>query len=535
WNNAANQMTLAADGRTWSVTLPLAYGKHTYKFVRDGEWIVDPKAPTQDDGNGNVNSLLLVLPPDYKNPAKLGDGEIATSTLLHEPRAPFLNYDRGRLRLMLQARPDDIQKVSVIANGRSYEMRPAGEDELVARYAVEIPWDRKSALKYTFRLNDGPGGEGKPYYGATGLAGKPAPFTLDPKTFTPFVVPAWVQRGVMYQIFPDRFENGDKSNDPKDVEAWNAQPQYFNRYGGDVKGVSEHLSHLTSLGVDTLYFNPIFLSPSNHRYDATDYMKVDPQFGTNAEFAALVKEMRARGIRTVLDFAFNHTATDAPEFKDLIAKGPESAYKDWYFPKSYPITVKENPPYEAWYGFPSMPKLNVVNPATKAHLFSVIDYWTKEVGVDGMRLDVGNEVNPDFWRAMRPYLKGIGGDKWILGEVWTDGSFWLGGDQWDSVMNYPFREATIGFFGPSKTSPSAYMNRLMANYSMYVPQVSRNLMNLLGSHDTPRILNMVGKDAAMARLAAAVQFTWPGIPSIYYGDELGMEGDKDPDNRRGMR
>ena len=138
WNNAANPMTLEADGRTWSLTLPLPYGRHQYKFVRDGEWIVDPNAPKQDDGNGNVNSILLVLPPDYKAPARLGDGEIATSTLRHEPRAPFVNYDRGKLRLVLEARPDDIQKVAVVANGKSHEMRLVGEGELIARYAVEV-------------------------------------------------------------------------------------------------------------------------------------------------------------------------------------------------------------------------------------------------------------------------------------------------------------------------------------------------------------------------------------------------------------
>lgn len=540
WNNQANPMTLEADGRTWSLTLPIAFGRHQYKFVRDGEWIADPKAKSVDDGNGNVNSLLVVVPPDYKHPARKGDNEIATSTLRHEMRPPFLNYDRGKLQIMLEARPGDIKRISVLGSAGAREMKLVGEDEIIARYTAEIPWDRKKALTYYFHLDDRGGPNegsrnGTPYLDPNGLTGYPTGYRIDPKTFVPFEVPAWVERGIMYQIFPDRFENGKTSNDPKDVELWNAEPKYFNRYGGDIAGVERRLDHLASLGVTNVYFNPIFQSPSNHRYDATDYMKVDPEFGTNEEFAGLVQAMRKHGMRTVLDFAFNHTATDASQFKDLIEKGPDSAYVKWYYPKSFPISVKENPPYEAWFGFPSMPKLNTVNPETKAHLFKVVDYWTQQVGIDGMRLDVGNEVDPNFWRAMRPYLKGIGQEKWILGEVWGDGSFWLGGDQWDSVMNYPFREASLGFFGPSRSKPSQYMTRLMANYSSYAPQVSRNLMNLLGSHDTPRILNLLNKDGQMARLAATMQFAWVGMPSVYYGDELGMEGEKDPDNRRGMR
>ncbi len=535
WTAGANPMTPGPDGKTWSATVSVPYGRAQYKFVRDGEWLVDPKGKSEGDGNGNVNSVLLVVPPDYERPARLSDGVIATSTLRHETRPPFVNYDRGRLRLVLQARPGDIAKVSVEANGTRYPMALLGGDEIVARYGAEIPWDRRRDLRYFFRLDDGPGSEGRPYFDANGLTGYPAGYVLSAKTFRPFEVPGWVERGVQYQIFPDRFENGEKGNDPKDVRPWDAEPTYSNRFGGDAAGVRKHLAYLKDLGITQVYFNPIFQSPSNHRYDATDYLKVDREFGTNAEVASLVKAMHGLGIRTVLDFAFNHTATDSAFFADLIQKGPESKYKSWYFPKSYPIVVRENPPYEAWYGFPSMPKLNTVNPETEAYLLSVADYWTKTVGVDGMRLDVGNEVSQEFWRAMRPHVKAGRPDVWIVGEVWGDGSPWLGGDQWDSVMNYPFREASLGFFGPARTKPSEYMGRLMANYGSYAPQVSRNLMNLLGSHDTPRILTMLNGDGAMARLAATVQFAWVGEPSVYYGDELGMEGGKDPGNRRGMR
>ena len=540
WTAGANPMTLGPDGRTWSTTVRVPYGRQQYKFVRDGEWLPDPKAKREDDGNGNVNSVLLVLPPDYDRPAKLGDGVIAASVLRHESAPPYLNYDRGRLQLRLDARPGDVREVAVVANGKTIPMTLLGADEITARYGATIPWDRKSPLTYDFVLRDDepanapvPGGLLR--FGETGLSPNYAPFVLDPKSFRPFEVPTWVERGVQYQIFPDRFADGDKSNDPKDVQPWDGTPTYSNRFGGDAAGVRAHLAYLKDLGITQVYFNPIFASPSNHRYETTDYLKVDPQIGTNAEFASLVAAMRGEGIRTVLDFAFNHTAPGFFAFRDLMKNGEASKYKAWYFPKSYPIVVKENPPYEAWYGFPSMPKLNTVNPETERYLLSVADYWTKTVGIDGMRLDVGNEVDQNFWRAMRTHVKAERPNEWIIGEVWGDGSPWLKGDEWDSVMNYPFRDASLRFFGNPEGKPSDFMARLMANYSSYAPQVSRNLMNLLGSHDTPRILTELKGDADLARLAATVQFAWVGMPSVYYGDELGMEGGKDPDNRRAMR
>ncbi|MER3496152.1 MAG: alpha-glycosidase, partial [Armatimonadota bacterium] len=164
-----------------------------------------------------------------------------------------------------------------------------------------------------------------------------------------------------------------------------------------------------------------------------------------------------------------------------------------------------------------------------------MDYWLRDRGVDGARLDVANEVDMRFWRAMRTHLKAARPEAYILGEEWGDASAWLGGDQWDASMNYAFREAALGFFATKKSSPSDLGRSLMTNVARYAPQVNRAMMNLLGSHDTARFLTLCKGDADMARLAAALQFTWIGMPSIYYGDELGMEGGPDPQNRRGMR
>jgi len=236
-----------------------------------------------------------------------------------------------------------------------------------------------------------------------------------------------------------------------------------------------------------------------------------------------------------MDFVFNHTATTFPPFTDIREKGEKSGYKDWYFVRSYPVRVEDKPNYEAWYGYPSMPKLNTQNPPTRDFLLGLVDFWKKEVPLAGLRLDVANEVDPRFWRALREKVKGLDPETWIVGEVWGDGSPWLAGDQWDSVMNYQFRDACLRFFAEGNTKPSQFANRLMGVHEGYAPQVSRNLMNLLSSHDTPRFLTLCKNDADLHKLAAAVQFTWVGAPSVYYGEEIGMEGGADPDNRRGMR
>lgn len=535
WDRNASPMHADADGKTWRIELPLLEGKHQYKFVLDGkDWITDPTAKSESDGNGNTNSTLLLMPTDYARPASPDDGVLAASALRHETRVPYRNYDRGFLTLSLRLRPDDARSIELVAgDGKRYPMRSVSRDDVYARYAARLPWDRKSDLSYTFEITDGPTAY---YYGAMGLSATAAvPFVLKAKEFQPFVVPLWVEKSVLYQIFPDRFDNGDPSNDPPDVQPWNGKPTYGNRFGGDVAGVRRHLGYLADLGVSAVYFNPVFQAPSNHRYDTQDYKKIDPQFGTNDEFSELTRDLKARGIRTVMDFVFNHTATTFAPFADIRKNGEASPYKDWYFIHSYPVRVASPPNYTGWYGFAAMPKLNVLNPATRDYLFGVIDYWEDKTPLAGMRLDVANEVDPRFWRAMRIKVKEHDPDTWIVGEVWGDGSKWLSGDQWDSVMDYPFRDACLRFFAEGKTTPTEFMDRLMSLYGGYAPQVSRNLMNLLSSHDTPRFLTLCHGNADLHRLAATVQFTWAGMPSIYYGEELGMEGGADPDNRRGMR
>lgn len=529
WNKDADPMVVDADRKTWRLKKNLGIGTYQYKFVVNGEsWFIDPLAKENlDDGNGHTNSILRVVPEDYKNPAKVGDGIIAKSTLLHRLQSPDLVIDGNITRLLLRVRPNDVQSVSVVLDsGKSVPMTRVAGNQITDTYLAQFAINPKQALNYEFNLTDG-----QATHTYSPLAGK----KLSPAAYQEFQVPNWAEKSVFYQIFPDRFANGDKSNDPADVTPWDSNPTYSNFTGGDLAGVSKNISYLKQLGITGIYFNPVFAGPSNHGYETTDYLTIEPRLGTNAEFIQLTSDLKKAGIRTVLDGVFNHTSTDFQQFADIRKNGKNSKFLDWFFIKSFPVVRQPNPPYEAWAGYESMPKLNILNPETTSFILKVSDYWVNKAGIAGWRLDVANEVPIDFWRKFRTHIKSQNPDTWILGENWSDSSQWLQGDQWDSAMNYPFRGAVLEHIAYGKSNAQEFLDQLMDAYLLYGPQVSRNMLNSLGTHDTPRFLNQCKEDTALARMGAVALFAWPGVPCIYYGDELGMTGGIDPDNRRGMR
>lgn len=536
WDKSRTALSLGPDGHTWRATVMIPYGAHQYKFVLNGDkWITDPGNPrSQDDGNGNINSILVILPPDFGIPASPQDGVIATSVLKHEMNLPDLNFDQNKLSFRLTLRKGDCKSVKVVTkSGESAPLSVLKRDELTETVTAAIPWNRRGDLLYHFVLTDG----AKTYsFGPKGLTSSDAGnwYVLRAANFRPFSPPSWAQSSVFYQIFPDRFANCSKANDPKTMAAWTDAPKYFNRYGGDIAGVRQHLDYLNGLGINGVYFNPVMAAPSNHRYDPADYYRIDPEFGTNAEFARLASDLHSRNIRVVLDQIFDHCGTTFGPFADLLQFQKESRYQDWFTVKSWPVQVQEDPPYVAWFGFPSMPKLNLSNPATKDYLFGSVDYWMQYAKLDGWRLDVANEVPQPFWREFRTRVKANNPQAWIIGEEWGDANAWLKGDQWDASMNYPFRFAVLNGIAKGQGSASQLVESLLNNYRMYAPQVSRAQLNMLSSHDTARFITEAGGNAKRAALGAYVQFTWPGTPSIYYGEELGMLGGADPENRRGM-
>lgn len=387
----------------------------------------------------------------------------------------------------------------------------------------------------------------------------------------------WYVNTIWYQIFPDRFFNGDKKNDPtkselyelngklksQPITPWNDEhPLYNSKYGGDLAGVMEKLGYISDLGVSGIWFNPIFKATSNHKYNCADYGAVDPEFGTRQELADLVKAAHQKNIKIILDGVFNHTGYEFWAFQDIVKKGDTSPYKDWYFVKSYPIvklweqTKDRGANYDCWWGFGSLPKLNVDNPNTRGYIIDTCKGWLK-LGIDGWRLDVPEEIkSKDFWNVWASEMKKAKADVFMTGEIWGDGSAWLKGDRFNSLMNYyGFREPVLKFFAARKLTVSQFDKLLADRRALYPHSVNCALQNLLSSHDTVRILTAIqngdetdsDKDKKQYiltpptkeiidryKMAVLFQFTYVGAPMIYYGDEVGMIGGKDPDCRRPM-
>lgn len=364
------------------------------------------------------------------------------------------------------------------------------------------------------------------------------------------VTPEWVTGAVFYQIFPDRFARSGRVTG-LNLQAWGSPPTLHGYMGGDLWGVAEKLDYLVSLGVNALYFCPVFQSASNHRYHTHDYFQVDPMLGGNEALRHLLDEAHARGIKVVLDGVFNHASRGFFQFNDLLEHGEASAYRDWFHVTGWPLSAyDEDRPanYAAWWGMRALPKFNTGHPAVREFLLSVAEHWMK-FGIDGWRLDVPNEIDDDaFWQEFRRRVKAINPEAYIVGELWGDAGRWLAGDQFDAVMNYHFTRPCLGFFGArtldhpmnersgtGRVDPidaAAFAVRMDEVTRMYHPEVVRVQLNLLDSHDTARFLTAVGGDTSAHRLALAFQFSYVGAPCLYYGDEIGLPGGVDPDCRR---
>ncbi len=396
-----------------------------------------------------------------------------------------------------------------------------------------------------------------------------------------FHTPDWAKGATIYQVFPDRFHRVGKCDltgklEPYTVHkhwheevSWQPTPEgtVLNNdfYGGNFRGIIEKMDYIASLGTTILYLNPISKSFSSHRYDTGDYKTPDPMLGTEEDFAELCKAAHQRGIKVILDGVYSHTGSNSPYFNregvfDSVGayNSPDSPYHSWYTFHHWPDS------YNSWWGFETLPTINKMDPAFVEYIItgedSVVAHWMK-LGADGYRLDVADELPDEFIKLLRDRIKGIDPDAYLLGEVWEDASnktaygkrrtYFTGGEL-DSVMNYPFRTAIINFvrgFDGGRALKQTVMN-IVENYPQEVVHCN---MNLLGTHDTPRILTALvddfdgprqeqakrhlsrgTMDVAVDRLlmASFLQYTLPGSPSLYYGDEAGMEGHKDPFNRR---
>ncbi len=519
--------------------------------------------------------IFCSLKEEYKSPfGAVASGTKVTFTL-HVPKD--MGVDAPRLFIAYDGDSADEHIMKPVKEKASREKNSAE----VVLYRISITPKRIGMHFYWFdlyrdyqKIYRGKGGVGYLTQG-TGEAYRLFVHKKD------YDIPQWLPGGVIYQIFPDRFNDAvpDKvmpfpdrilrPNKEGEPYFWaNELPEgHLNQdyYGGDFEGIRQKLPYLEGLGVNCIYLNPIFEAHSNHRYNTANYMKADPMLGSNDDFARLCAEAKELGIRIILDGVFSHTGDDSVYFDRNARYGSDGAfhniaspYRSWYhFSPDYPFG------YRCWWGFATLPEVNESNPYYRDFICGkdgVIDYWLS-LGASGFRLDVADELPDDFIAEIRKAIKARGAECYLLGEVWDDATLkvayderrkYLQGDCLDSVMNYPFKDAVIEFI---KTGNAASpMERIMQVVENYPAPALATAMNFLSNHDTVRAITEIAGDSLadhdrfwqsgryitgerlaygkrLLRLAYAMLFTLPGVPSVYYGDEVYMQGYKDPFNR----
>lgn len=354
--------------------------------------------------------------------------------------------------------------------------------------------------------------------------------------------PDWVNETIWYQIFIDRFCNGNPEINPKNVKPWGAPDKtvrYMDYYGGDIRGIISKLDYLEDLGITGLYLTPVCKGKSNHKYDTASYTKIDPHFGDDDDMIELVSSAHNHNIRVMMDGVFNHTGPFFKPWQDVIKNGPESKYFDWFIINSWPFKTSgyssnaKAGNYYTFGFFDDMPKLNTNNPKVIRYIIKVLKSWVLKYDIDGIRLDVAGEISHRLCKEIHRELKSLKQDFYILGELWHDSIPWLRGDEYDSVMNYMFGDSINSFWQDSDKSSTDLLYSINRCFTIYPEQINRVLFNLLDSHDTIRLASKLG-DLHTFYQQLTMLFTMPGTVCIYYGTEIALEGSYDPDCRRCM-
>jgi glycosidase len=647
WNATATPMRDDDGDGVHQASVELADGQHLYKFVLDGNrWIADPrgdKTLEEPDGYGGLNSGLIVGPDARNLPAPKPDA-INRDGVVHDPASVLdVNVaDDKTVRFRVRTQSRDITRAEVtVVDGQSMRTFP------MHRVGTGLGYDAYGGVattgarevSYWFTLHDGNASVILDRQGVRSLTSgtdveiRPDGFPLT--VHTPFVTPAWARDAVWYQIFPERFRNGDASNDPGAADFENLLPWtadwwkthvdhgetageenfytgtgnvWARRFGGDLQGVKQSLPYLRELGVNAIYFNPIFEADSMHKYDTSDFRHVDDNFGVRGDlpiagetddpatwqwsasdkvFLDFVAEAHRQGFKVIVDGVFNHVGRSHPFFRDVLEKGKNSRYADWFEitdwgdpahwrPMADPFAVHGKPggiQWKAWDAenghlpaFRKDPQLGLAK-GPRDHIFAITKRWLApdgdpSRGIDGFRLDVPGDIPHPFWIDWRQLVKTTKPDAYITGEIWSWAQPWLGGDQFDAVMNYQFAMPAQAFFVNRAQSlePSVFSDRLAALVYNYPLQVALVQQNLFDSHDTDRLASMFVNpdrpydganrlqdngpdydrrkptDAEFARMLQAidVQMTFVGAPMLYYGTEAGMWSPDDPSNRQPM-
>ena len=489
-----------------------------------------------------------------------------------ELRSPFGAVSIGtkvRIRLWTSKKCSAyINFINFYNNQIEIQMKEMAWNSLVNNWIYEIEVDTSNSIGliyYYFRVNyygrDIIYGNNIELLGGIGQVYFNDPVSYQITIYSKQEVPSWYREGIIYQIFVDRFFNGEdegKVLNPKKntfiYGNWDDSPMYikdmdgnivrWDFYGGNLLGVKKKLEYIKSLGVSVIYLNPIFDSPSCHKYDTGDYEKIDPMFGDEEIFKDLCSEAEKLGMRIILDVVFSHTGSDSKYFNKFgnynslgAYQSLQSPYYMWYRFNDYPNL------YETWWGFSNMPNVDELNPSYLDYIIrndnSIIEKWLS-LGAAGWRLDVVDELPDEFIKILKGKLKEVKKDGVLIGEVWEDASNkvsynrkreYLFGNELDSVTNYPLRQIILDLVR-NYIGIKYFIERYLSLKENYPKEYFYSTMNMLGNHDTERVLTILNNNVTLLKEAVVIQMTLPGVPLIYYGDEAGLTGGKDPSNRK---
>lgn len=471
--------------------------------------------------------------------------------ILHIPMSEYCHgLDETHIVYRLRSARGDLKKVTLYYGDTACRVTPiiftpvpmervAGD--LLHDYwqaVVDSPYDR---VYYYFELDDG--ARTKLYYGdifTDHLVDDRSQYFKLPFNHRADIVrvPDWVYDAVVYNIFPDSFATSRRYISGVPTQTDYRGQVVRGRLGGTLQGITENVDYLKDLGVNCVYINPIFAAGEYHKYDLLDYFHVDPCFGGDEAFRELVDTLHANGIRIIIDGVFNHCSWNFFAFDDVIKHQEASGYRDWFyrleFPVARPRTPEEYPPYACFAYERMMPKLNTANPEVQDYFCRVGRYWIEEFGIDGWRLDVASEINDGFWRAFRSAVKEINPQALLIGEVWESANHWLNGDTFDSTMNYDFRKHCRLFFAEEAIDAADFAGRVTNMLMRYRVQTAPAQLNLLDSHDVSRFLSLCGGDADKYKLAFLFMMSFVGMPTVFYGDELGIRGVREEEYRHPM-
>ena len=451
-------------------------------------------------------------------------------------------YKNNELHIRLRTGRNDIDSVDIFYgikydwdNKVRYPMKKILSDDLFDYYEYRIVSD-DTRLGYYFGLNKA---DETIYYTEAGYVEE----FNDAKSYCyffqcPYIneidihyTPDWVRDANFYQIFVERFCNGNPDNSPKNVSPWGTEPTPVTFMGGDLEGIIKKINYLEELGINGIYLTPIFKSISNHKYDTSDYMEIDKYFGDKDTLKRLIKMCHERNIKVVLDAVFNHCGLEFAPFQDVVQKGKTSEYFEWFYIDGDKVEF-EPINFQAFGFVPYMPKMNTSNPQVKEYLYKVVRYWTENFDIDGWRLDVSDELDHEFWRGFRKLVKQINPQAVIIGENWHNAYPWLMGEQFDSVMNYSLTKLCLDYFATDEIDAKSFMHAISSLLIRYSKQVNETMLNLLDSHDTERFLTTCKGEVDNLKNAAAFLYAYVGMPCTYYGTEIGMDGVYDPGCRK---